>query len=244
MNIKLKIGSKVYEVNGNAWVMDVAPFLQNDRTFVPVRFVSEALGYDVAWDEKTGTVTISDKVRYFKTVDECALDWAMRFNNLSIGLHKELGSSIYHCEKGYYYLPYNIGTSNTASFPLLPNTDGIKSRIAIIHSHASTGNGTQMADKVSSGDMADAKKWKIDNYVATPCGTLLAYRYNTGKTEMVSNLIPFDRRARTKLEGPWAYGNMDKNDMFFGLYNPGKTCEEADVYNYLFGKQLLFPFVD
>ena len=244
MTIKLKIGNNFIEKDGLKATMDVAPFLQNDRTFVPVRFVSEALGFDVEWDEKNETVTIKDKVRYFKTVDQCAIDWAMRHNNLSIGLHKELGSSIYHCEKGYYYLPYNTRTSNEASFPLLPGTEGLKSRVALIHSHASTGNGTQKADKVSSGDIADAKKWKIDNYIATPCGTLLVYRFGTGKTETISDLLPYDRRAKDKLEGPWKYGKMEKNDAFFELYNVGKTSDEADAYNYLFSKKLLFPFVD
>ncbi len=36
--------------------VDVAPMLRNDRTFLPARFVAQALGYEVAWDEQTQTV--------------------------------------------------------------------------------------------------------------------------------------------------------------------------------------------
>jgi len=36
--------------------VDVAPLLRDSRTFLPARFVAEALGYQVEWDEKTQTV--------------------------------------------------------------------------------------------------------------------------------------------------------------------------------------------
>ena len=40
--------------------LDVDPFVYNGRTVVPVRFVTEALGADVAWNQKfDGTVIIS-----------------------------------------------------------------------------------------------------------------------------------------------------------------------------------------
>ena len=35
------------------------PVIKDSRTFIPVRFVSEMLGYDVAWDGETKTVTIT-----------------------------------------------------------------------------------------------------------------------------------------------------------------------------------------
>ncbi|MDP4133928.1 MAG: discoidin domain-containing protein, partial [Bacillota bacterium] len=36
-----------------------APRITNNRTFIPLRFVSEQLGYDVKWDGATQTITIS-----------------------------------------------------------------------------------------------------------------------------------------------------------------------------------------
>lgn len=48
--IIMKIGNVNYTVNGVTRKMDVAPFIQDDRTYVPIRFVAEALGANVSWD--------------------------------------------------------------------------------------------------------------------------------------------------------------------------------------------------
>ncbi len=48
--IILKIGSKEISTNGKSFLMDTAPFIKDDRTFVPIRFVSENLGAKVYWD--------------------------------------------------------------------------------------------------------------------------------------------------------------------------------------------------
>ena len=39
---------------------DQKPIIQNERTLVPIRFVAEALGYDVDWNEKDNTAVIDD----------------------------------------------------------------------------------------------------------------------------------------------------------------------------------------
>jgi hypothetical protein len=55
--VTLFIGQQVAVVDGNASVLDVAPFIKDGRTFVPVRFIAEALGADVKYDAATQTVT-------------------------------------------------------------------------------------------------------------------------------------------------------------------------------------------
>jgi len=45
-------------LDGQVVNSDVPPFIQNDRTMVPVRFISEAFGADVYWDEGARLVTI------------------------------------------------------------------------------------------------------------------------------------------------------------------------------------------
>jgi Copper amine oxidase N-terminal domain len=47
--IKLKIGSKTAYVNGKAIQLDAAPFIKENYTFVPLRFVAEATGYTVGY---------------------------------------------------------------------------------------------------------------------------------------------------------------------------------------------------
>lgn len=56
------VNNKAGVVNGNAFNMDVAPKIINDRTMVPVRAVAEAVGADVTWDDATRTVNISSYV--------------------------------------------------------------------------------------------------------------------------------------------------------------------------------------
>ncbi len=46
-------------INGEYVESDVKPFLKDARTLVPIRVVSETLGYDVDWDNDLVTVTIS-----------------------------------------------------------------------------------------------------------------------------------------------------------------------------------------
>lgn len=41
--------------------LDVSPFIENDRTYVPVRFVAEALGKVVSWKDESKTIFIDDK---------------------------------------------------------------------------------------------------------------------------------------------------------------------------------------
>ncbi|MGS0763257.1 copper amine oxidase N-terminal domain-containing protein [Syntrophomonas curvata] len=59
---QFKIGSNIYQVNGVSKVMDVAPYIKGDRTYVPVRYLGYGLGVaeaDVVWDEATQKVTLT-----------------------------------------------------------------------------------------------------------------------------------------------------------------------------------------
>ena len=56
--IEMWIGTPIVHVNGATVMLDVAPHIKDDRAFVPVRFVSEALGRRVEWDGTQKKVTI------------------------------------------------------------------------------------------------------------------------------------------------------------------------------------------
>jgi hypothetical protein len=58
-NATFYIGSTIMNVNGANIIMDVAPYIKAGRTYVPVRYLGEALGATTAWDEATKTVTIT-----------------------------------------------------------------------------------------------------------------------------------------------------------------------------------------
>jgi hypothetical protein len=57
-DIELHIGSTQATVNGQDQTVDVAPFIVGASTYVPLRFVSEALGAQVNWDENNRIVAI------------------------------------------------------------------------------------------------------------------------------------------------------------------------------------------
>jgi Copper amine oxidase N-terminal domain len=57
--ISLTIGSTQATVGGQPTTMDVAPFIVGATTYVPLRFISQALGASVNWDDSTSTVTIN-----------------------------------------------------------------------------------------------------------------------------------------------------------------------------------------
>ena len=56
--IKLEIGSEKATVNDETKILDVPAFTEQGRTFLPIRFVAEALGANVNWDAATKTVVI------------------------------------------------------------------------------------------------------------------------------------------------------------------------------------------
>jgi len=47
-------------VNGKLVILDSVPIVRNDRTLLPIRFVAEALGAQVGWDDAQQKVTIKD----------------------------------------------------------------------------------------------------------------------------------------------------------------------------------------
>jgi len=59
--IVFTIGSKTAYIDGVGRTVDVPPVIVKDRTFVPIRFISSVLGYDVLWNGSTRTVYITNK---------------------------------------------------------------------------------------------------------------------------------------------------------------------------------------
>ena len=56
--VSLTIDSPNAMVNGKPEIIDVPPFIVDQYTFVPLRFVSQSMGASVNWNENSYTVTI------------------------------------------------------------------------------------------------------------------------------------------------------------------------------------------
>ena len=59
VEIKITIGAAIAYVNGEEVALDSPAFIENSRTYMPVRFVAEKLGATVGWDGVTSTATLT-----------------------------------------------------------------------------------------------------------------------------------------------------------------------------------------
>lgn len=57
--IELWIGKREAKINGNEYMLDAPPFIENGRTLVPIRFIAEGFGAKVDWIGETKTVIIN-----------------------------------------------------------------------------------------------------------------------------------------------------------------------------------------
>ncbi|MCQ2979269.1 MAG: BspA family leucine-rich repeat surface protein [Clostridia bacterium] len=60
IEIQMYIGKNEALVNGTKKYLDTAPFIEDDRTFLPVRFISENLKANVSWDKVLRKVTVTN----------------------------------------------------------------------------------------------------------------------------------------------------------------------------------------
>ena len=58
-SVTFSVDNTTATVNGSAATMDVPARLINDKTMVPLRFLSENLGFNVQWDEAARTAIVT-----------------------------------------------------------------------------------------------------------------------------------------------------------------------------------------
>ena len=61
VTILITIGAEYAVVNGENVKLDSPAFIENDRTYTPIRFISERLGASIEWNEETQQVIITKK---------------------------------------------------------------------------------------------------------------------------------------------------------------------------------------
>lgn len=74
IKVDLHIGEKYALVNGRQQELDTYAELYDNRTFVPLRFISELMGTDIRWDGVNNTVLLSDKISRGDNSDSRAED--------------------------------------------------------------------------------------------------------------------------------------------------------------------------
>lgn len=130
-SVELQIGNKVMKNNGTEVVLDTEPIIMHDRTFVPVRAVSEAFGKEVFYDRKL--IIISDiekiynpqtdkfhidniisKVVYNTTLKELSTQEISKFDESVVMIevvdefNNSVGGSGFYIGKGLFLTNYHV----------------------------------------------------------------------------------------------------------------------------------------
>lgn len=78
--VKLRYGSKEADVNGKPVKLSASLKLINGRMYAPLRFFSENIGADVAWDNKSKTVSVTKPNTYMTGIGVNVNVWLNRGN--------------------------------------------------------------------------------------------------------------------------------------------------------------------
>lgn len=107
--ITMQTGSTEYTVNGKTEQFDTIPIIKDGRTLVPLRFIAEALGRNVYWND--GLVTVSDIE--LKITDEQAK--ALKESIISAPIPKKVEKAALNASGEKYYSNqldvYNVSAS-------------------------------------------------------------------------------------------------------------------------------------
>lgn len=112
VNIKLTVGSQSAYVNGEEISLDTAPVTQDDRTMVPLRFISEALGRRVVYVDESEHILISDEMPIMNvsgkdvTLDD--IKFLANYNGVAV-------NDISYDFVGYF-LPYTAQVKSIAAY--------------------------------------------------------------------------------------------------------------------------------
>lgn len=80
-NIKIKVYGQEVDTEGNE------PFILNDRTYVPARYVAEAMGGEVQWNGETNTVEVVKAAPVAPEPNKLTSDGLEAVYNYTLGTH-------------------------------------------------------------------------------------------------------------------------------------------------------------
>lgn len=120
------IGASTMSVNAQTYQLDSPSYAKDGRTYLPVRAVSEALNFNVEWDQDTSTVTITAPYQtarvlvWSKKLNTSGLDprvtlhdgdwlWVLQFDTPAEAANavELLSSKGYDAEPDYYIPPFD-----------------------------------------------------------------------------------------------------------------------------------------
>jgi hypothetical protein len=85
--IKMNTDSTTLEINGKSVKMDVAPFIQSSSIYIPLRYLGEAIGVNITWENTKKTLWIKDG-------ENTAVFWVGKSYMELNGQRKDIGSPV------------------------------------------------------------------------------------------------------------------------------------------------------
>lgn len=127
--IKLTIGDRVAFINSGSVLLDVPPQIIDNRTLIPIRFISESFGAKVDWDGSTRTVSITPKKEAPKiSYKGISLGSSLEKVSELFGDHKRIDDSEYGFQWYIFHEDYKnyvqFGIKSDKVVAIYSNSDG------------------------------------------------------------------------------------------------------------------------
>ncbi len=84
-DVEMVVGEKDYVVHGEKMTMDVAPFIEKNRTYVPLRFLAEGMKLPVTWDGKNRAAVVGE----YKSAPNFTRSKTVTYGNVTFSLPKD-----------------------------------------------------------------------------------------------------------------------------------------------------------
>ena len=223
--IKMMVGYEYMAVNDVRIEMDVEPVEVNGRMLAPARFLSEALGCDVKWDELNNTVLITSGIHDppYEILEKLLKNRAKIVHLGHIAQYNDqIYASEYLCLPGWIPVKCNLFTG---AFALLNGriyrTDGnaIDFKYTNMYSTSLDGNDEVFIDIVQN--------WGVWTYII---GDKIVYTILDTDGEEMIGLRIFDTNTSGKIDLP-IYGDVISFDdeYLYIMVNKAAPDEEAII---------------
>lgn len=164
--IQLTIGSKEVKINEQLHNLDLAAKTINNRTMVPLRFIGEALGEDVQWEQAIRTVYIGNRLEHNS---ESISDVVTKVK----GIYEDVGVMV-DGDGGIGYTAFGNGVSHgfTGSIMVIYYTDSSTNysvAAKAINKLGGRGDESQISDAIEQA-FSDGKSSVVGNVSIEPIG--------------------------------------------------------------------------
>ena len=241
-----------------------APETINSRVYVPLRLVSEGLGYNVEWDSKTHTVLIDSSKSYIKSTANVGSNVQIYINGKQVKLNAANGIP-YFTPNGYTMVPVRLVaeelganvTWNSSSQSVIINTKGSSSEPSTPSTPSNQGQTTAKPKSASEVTLMGSSYCSLEQmqrylnnveatvkYNAAVNGKtfvpfpkdIASYYYNISKKYNIRGDVAL---AQALLEtGYFQYGNEVKpwQNNYCGLGAIGRVTTQEDLDKQIFSQ--------